>query len=181
MGFCLAFKVGNMTEKISKNVYYMLVGLPGSGKSTYFKMLRETYIQTGRPFVYCSTDDVIENYAEQHKKTYNEVFEDNIKVATKLVEANRDLAVKMAMDIIHDQTNLTTKKRKAWLDAIPDDWCKVAIVFEKPEETEWVNRLNSRPGKVIPEHILQSMESTYVKPTVEEGFDDVITIGEENA
>ena len=164
--------------KTSKNVFYMFVGLPGSGKSTYFKAMRDTYVNTARPFVYCSTDDVIEDRAKEKGKTYSEVFEDEIKMATKLVEANRDLAIKMEMDIIHDQTNLNPKKRKAWLDKIPSDWARICIVFQVPEhaEEEWKNRLTSRKGKHIPQHVIDQMEASYVEPTEDEGFDNVFFI-----
>jgi gluconate kinase len=49
----------------------------------------------------------------------------------------------------------------------------IAVVFRTPEPEEHSRRLASRPGKVIPDHVLQSMVSTFEIPTEEEGFDEI--------
>jgi hypothetical protein len=39
---------------------------------------------------------------------------------------------------------------------------------------EWNRRLDSRPGKTIPAHVLSSMIEHYEVPTEAEGFDKII-------
>jgi len=58
--------------------------------------------------------------------------------------------------------------------AIPKHYIKVAVVFDKPNHAEWVRRLNSRHGKTISPYILESMEKSFVYPSLKEGFDLII-------
>ena len=54
---------------------FMLAGIPTSGKSTYISKLLRDFPDA----VVISTDDYIEAVARETGKTYNEVFNDNIK------------------------------------------------------------------------------------------------------
>ena len=61
----------NLSEDYSHHpVAYILIGLPGSGKSTWIRNN-----QTKDDFVVISSDDEIEKYAKSQSKTYSEVFE----------------------------------------------------------------------------------------------------------
>jgi hypothetical protein len=52
----------------------------------------------------------------------------------------------------------------------------VAIAFGVPDDLQ--DRLASREGKTIPPKIVEGMIRNYKKPTEEEGFDHIITIGD---
>jgi gluconate kinase len=56
--------------------------------------------------------------------------------------------------------------------ALPD-YEHVAVVFATPEPAELARRLDQRPGKVVPESVVQHMINTFEKPTLEEGFVEI--------
>ena len=142
---------------------YMLIGVPASGKSTWV----ETY--KGDALV-ISTDNLIEEYASDNGKTYNEVFKGQIKIATKIAMEHAEAAFAADQDVIWDQTNLTKKSRKSKLAMVPEHYRKTAVFFATPLEEEWQRRLNSRPGKSIPAHILDSMVEMMEMPELDEGW-----------
>jgi predicted kinase len=118
-----------------------------------------------------STDKLIELEAGRQGKTYNDVFKDYIDTATKLMNADVLEAVAEGKDIIWDQTNTGRKSRKAKLAMMPG-YYKIAVMFATPEKEEWQRRINSRPGKMIPEGVLKAMAMGLQLP--EEGeFDEV--------
>jgi predicted kinase len=146
----------------------MLVGVPGSGKSTW---INSGIVGSG---VYvASTDNIIEGLAQIAGKTYDEMFKSSIKYAEKTMYVNVMDAVKRDMTIIWDQTNLTFKSRAKKLIMIPDHYMKIAVLFPTPQEKELQRRLSSRSGKTIPEHVIASMTDTMEVPMLAEGFDEV--------
>jgi predicted kinase len=118
-----------------------------------------------------STDKLIELEAGRQGKTYNDVFKDYIDTATKLMNADVLEAVAEGKDIIWDQTNTGRKSRKAKLAMMPG-YYKIAVVFATPEKEEWQRRINSRPGKMIPEGVLKAMAQGLQLPTEDE-FDEI--------
>jgi gluconate kinase len=46
-------------------------------------------------------------------------------------------------------------------------------VFKTPEADELKRRLESRPGKSIPDHVIKSMIDNFEMPTEEEGFKEI--------
>jgi predicted kinase len=150
--------------------FYMLIGVPASGKSTWRKA------NAGHAEI-ISTDDIIDHRAASMGLTYNDVFKDTIKEATRLANDHAYKAFRMNKDVIWDQTNLTAKSRKPKLALVPEHWEKIAVVFLTPDDAEWQRRLASRPGKSIPQHILMGMRDSMVFPDPEEGFNRIEVIG----
>lgn len=146
---------------------YMLVGVPGSGKSTW---LNNQGWAVDMPVI--SSDRFINDHAEKMGKTYNEVFDEYIKIATKLVDNQARVCHANGYDCIWDQTNTSAKSRKGKLDLFPG-YEKIAVVFRTPEKEEHDRRLASRPGKSIPVHVMNSMIENFQEPTLEEGFAEV--------
>lgn len=158
-----------------KPTMWMLIGVPGSGKSTWVENQIEDL--EGNVFI-ASTDNYIEYIAKSSWKTYNDVFKDNIKEAEKNMYVGVMNAVENDQDIIWDQTNITFKSRAKKLIMIPDHYTKIAVVFPTPEEEELQRRLASRPGKTIPEHILGGMIEMMEYPMMAEGFHSIIEFDE---
>jgi len=146
----------------------MLIGLPGTGKSTWFNRYPN---ETG--VAYISSDAIIERVAAEQGKTYSEVFKDAVKVAEKEMYEQVKVAVEAKQDIVWDQTNLNKSTRAKKLAMIPDEYRKIAVFFDLTEDHE--QRLASRPGKTIPPHIIQSMKNNVEKPDLDEGF-SVVTV-----
>ena len=147
----------------------MMIGVPASGKSTWVEKNK------GNALV-ISTDNLIEMYAAKNSKTYNEVFKDQIKLATKLAIEHAEAAFATGQDVIWDQTNVTRKSRSSKLAMVPDYYEKIAVVFTIPDRQELQRRLANRPGKIIPQNIVMAMASSLEQPGVDEGFDKIITV-----
>lgn len=155
------------------NTLYLLIGLPACGKS-YWTIKNAT-----EDVMIISSDNYIEERAKEAGITYNEAFGDHVKAASKHIFDMADEAMKLGRDVVWDQTNMTRKKRARIIQKF-SGYRKVAVVFEKPDNyhdiAQWFKRLNSRTGKNIPCHIIESMESSYQAPDYTEGFDEIIHI-----
>ena len=146
---------------------YQLVGVPGSGKSTW--VAEQDWSLT---CAHISTDKWVEIYAKEVGRTYSEVFVDFMPTAVDLMAREVVVAREMGRDIIWDQTSTTIASRTRKFNMLPD-YEHIAIVFKTPEHKELFRRLWSRPGKDIPEHVIYSMIGSWEEPTVEEGFKEV--------
>jgi gluconate kinase len=76
------------------------------------------------------------------------------------------------MDIIWDQTSTTVASRIKKFRMLPN-YEHIAVVFETPDRIELKRRLASRPGKVIPEVVVEGMLASFEMPTEEEGFTQI--------
>lgn len=151
----------------------VLVGLPGSGKSTYLNFVDDPEFG-GDVFIY-STDNYIEAKAKELGLTYNDMFKDNIDAATKHMNEVLNVAISAGIEVYWDQTNMSSKKRKNILSKFPKSYRKVCWCIVPPRNPEeWHelrHRLSSRKGKNIPAQIIAAMADSYVEPELDEGFD----------
>jgi tRNA uridine 5-carbamoylmethylation protein Kti12 len=122
--------------------------------------------------VYINTDKFVEAYALTTGKTYSEVFEFIMPRAVKMMTDEVIAAREQGQDIIWDQTSTTVHSRRKKLVMLPD-YRKIAVVFATPDAAELSRRLNSRPGKVIPDHVVTHMIENFEQPTLAEGFDQI--------
>ena len=146
---------------------YQLVGVSGSGKSTW--------VDTQDWTITCakvSTDKWVEIYAKEVGRTYSEVFADFMPTAVDLMAKEVVTAREMKRDIVWDQTSTTVKSRARKFNMLPD-YKHIAVVFRTPEHKELMRRLMSRPGKDIPDHVIASMIAGWEEPTEEEGFEEI--------
>lgn len=144
-------------------ILYMLVGVPGVGKSTWIK--QQDWIDENTIVV--STDDIVEQYAEQTDRTYNEVFKEFMPTAVKLMASQVEQARNEGQNIIWDQTSTTKASRAKKLRMLPD-YHAIAVVFLTPDRGELDVRLSGRPGKHIPKNVVDSMINGFEMPTEEE-------------
>ena len=146
---------------------YILVGVPASGKTTW--LMNQSWI-VGMEYV--STDFYVEKFAKRLGKTYNEVFDDVMPRAVRLMTRAVNRARAAGRDIIWDQTNTTVKSRAKKFRMLPD-YQHIAVVFDTPEPNEHARRLAGRPGKSIPDHVVRSMIDNFEMPTEQEGFKEI--------
>jgi predicted kinase len=146
---------------------YQLVGVPGSGKSTW---LSNQDWALGLTVV--STDNFVEDYAKAQGKTYSEVFDEYMPTAVDLMSNVVVHAREHGHDIIWDQTSTTVKSRTRKFRMLRD-YEHIAVVFKTPDADELAKRLASRPGKNIPDHVMRSMIEGFEQPTEEEGFKEI--------
>ena len=146
---------------------YQLIGVPGSGKSTWIK---NQIWALGLSVV--STDNFVEAYANQQGRTYSEVFKDYMPTAIDLMIQQVAYAQQHGHTVIWDQTSTTSASRRKKFRMLPD-YQHIAVVFKTPDPEELSRRLASRPGKIIPEEIVQDMIDRFEMPTLEEGFAEI--------
>lgn len=148
---------------------YVLVGVPGSGKTTWIGHQSFDWDKT----VIISTDKYVEQYARSVGKTYSEVFQEYMptaveKMAQAAVEAFQDNKI-----VVWDQTSTSVSTRAKKLRMTPKHYTKIAVVFQTPRK-EIHDKFLDRPGKEIPAEVIQDMITKFEYPTVAEGFDKII-------
>jgi predicted kinase len=146
---------------------YQLIGVPGSGKSTW--VASQDWTVT---CAHVSTDKWVDLYAKEVGKTYSEVFDEYMPTAVDLMAKEVVAAREMGRDIVWDQTSTGVKARARKFNMLPD-YEHIAVVFKTPEADELARRLASRPGKNIPDHVMRSMIKYFEMPTEEEGFKEI--------
>lgn len=146
---------------------YQLIGVPASGKSTWVQNQ-----DWAKDCVVVSTDEFVELYAREQGKTYNEVFDEYMPTAVDLMADKVVKAREAGRDIIWDQTSMSEKSRRRKFNMLRD-YEHIAVVFKTPEPDELKRRLDSRPGKAIPAHVIKSMIDNYNCPTEDEGFKEI--------
>lgn len=151
------------------NKCYQLIGVPGSGKSTW--VANQDW---AKDCTHVSTDMWVEMEADRVGKTYSEIFTEYMPKAVQLMARQVELARDINRDIIWDQTSTTLASRARKFNMLPD-YYHIAVVFRTPEHKELMRRLVSRwdSGKIIPEHVVASMIASWEEPTEEEGFDEI--------
>ena len=152
----------NKTPKL-----FVLVGVPGSGKSTWVANQ-----EWAKDCAYISTDHYVEKFARRLGKTYSEVFDLVMPRAVNLMAKAVISARSKGKDIIWDQTSTTINSRKRKFNMLRKYYA-IAVVFETPGSEELARRLASRPGKSIPQSVMDSMISNFQMPTEDEGFKEI--------
>ena len=153
-------------------IAYILVGVPGSGKSTWINNQMFDWNNT----VVASTDNHVDQEARRQGKTYNDVWQSTMPAAVQhMAQTVRD-AVRDGLNIVWDQTSTAVPARAKKLRMLPRNYRKIAVVFPTPDDKELARRLANRPGKNIPDSVMKQMISGFVMPTKEEGFDEIRVI-----
>lgn len=129
-----------------------MIGVPMSGKSTFISKITNIH-----EYVVLSTDNIIQNIADEHGITYNQAWGPYIKGATKKFNYDFAQALKENKNIIIDQTNLSASSRRKKLSIVPQHYDKIAVVLDTPSWEELYERNEKREGKRIPYSVLKSM------------------------
>jgi predicted kinase len=151
---------------------YVMVGVPGSGKSTWIQR------QDLTSAVVLSTDDYIEHRARALGKTYSDVFESEIKAAEQHLRLELVQAIKLNQVIYWDQTNISVNSRAKKLGAVPAHYRRIAVYFPTPLEVVQQRLLDraQATGKLIPASVMRRMTQQLTLPTISEGFDEIWSI-----
>ena len=146
---------------------YQMVGVPGSGKSTWIANQ-----EWARECIIVSTDAYVERFAARMGKTYSEVFDTVMKRAIRLMMRRVRWAHERNLDVIWDQTSTTISSRARKFSVL-FDYDHIAVVFRTPEWPELRRRLDSRPGKTIPRKVIKGMIHGWEEPSEAEGFVEI--------
>lgn len=156
---------------------FVLVGLPGSGKSTWCNGALAMHDKNN--YVVLSTDAYIEDRAKEKGISYNDAWKDNIKPASRHLQETLKKAIEDKKNIIWDQTNLSIKKRKEIIASVPEYYEKIAVVFEVDSLETIFKRVSERHvngQKFISKDVVINMSKTYETPTQDEGFDLIVNV-----
>ena len=144
---------------------YILIGAPGSGKSTW-----------GKQFV-ADNPDVVRLCPDEFRAKFG-TGESDQTVSAKAFAATRegmDTALVAGKDVLIDATNMHHKGRKDFLAiAKSHNANKIAVVFEATRETliERNKKRGLEGGRVVPTDVIVSFLNRYQPPTLEE-FDEI--------
>ena len=157
----------------------VMIGPPGCGKSTYIK---KNLSKPKDDYVVVSSDNIVMEMAKEFGiDDYSLAFIRFIGPASSRMLEVAEKYLLERRNIIWDQTNISVKSRKKIFSLLKkhkiEDYNIKAISFEITEE-EHNKRLEMRkiedPSKQIPQHVIESMRASYDKPSVKEGFHELL-------
>lgn len=150
---------------------YVLVGLPGSGKTTYARRRLPNTIRI-------SLDDL---RLMMSGRTYDERYEPAVAAAgTAALRAVLANARDWGMDVVFDATNVSRAWRERSLEvAAGTGIVPVAILIRCPLEVA-IER-NRRRRFPVPEEVIRRFHDSLEEPSREEGFAEVFVVDSEDS
>lgn len=149
-----------MAKTASKPKIVLLVGLPGSGKSTWAE---------GKLGVLSS--DALRELLADHP--------DNQNIHARVFRVLRDLLkhrLELKRPVTYvDATNLTPYEREPYFKLAQLFDCKVEAVFFDVPIDECIRR-NRERQRVVPDEVIRKMADRLIKPSAKEGFSRVQVI-----
>ena len=142
------------------NVLTVLVGIPGSGKSTYVEKNKQP------------NEEVLSSDRIRKELLSGEEDQTNNKLVFDTLYARARDVLSQGQDVIIDATNISASIRKKTLDYFSDlDLQRIATVINAPIEV-CVSRDKNRT-RSVGEDVVLKVARKYDPPTLEEGFDEI--------
>jgi predicted kinase len=142
------------------NKLYLLVGLPGSGKSIYAEKLKEEGI------IVHSSDAIREELGDINDQSKNEeVF----RILHKRIKND----LRDEKSVCYDATSLNRKRRIAFLKELKHISCKkICVLVATPYEMCVVQ--NFKRDRRVPVEVIWNMYKNFNVPCEQEGWDEII-------
>lgn len=144
-----------------KGAVILAIGLPGSGKSSWFKRHNITPLSS----------DVVRMllFDDAQEQRFQDLVFSNLRSMLKA-----RLIARRPLNYV-DATNLTPHERHSWIKLAKDYGYEVhAVFFEVPVEV--CLERNQRRDRVVDEAVLRRMAAKLKPPTFEEGFSKVTVV-----
>ena len=149
------------TPRTPKGVVVLAIGLPGSGKSSWFK--RNSVVPLSSDMV---RSLLFDDPAEQR---FQDLVFSNLRSMLKA-----RLIARRPMNYV-DATNLTPHERHNWIKLAKDYGYEVqAVFFDVPLEL-CIER-HQRRDRVVPEDVMRRMATKLKAPTFDEGFSKITVV-----
>ena len=153
-------------KRAPRGVVVLTIGLPGSGKSTWYKRRGITPLSSD-----LLRTILFDNITEQR---YQHLVFSTLR---SLLRAR--LIAKMPWNYV-DATNLSPHERKQWIKMAKGFGYEVqAVFFDVPVEV--CMERNRRRERVVPDDVMQRMASKLKPPTFTEGFSKIVVVRVKNA
>jgi predicted kinase len=144
-----------------KGVVVLAIGLPGSGKSSWFK----------RHSVVPLSSDMVRSllFDDVREQRFQDLVFSNLRSMLKA-----RLIAKRPMNYV-DATNLTPQERQHWIKLAKDYQYEVhAIFFDVPLDV--CLERHQRRDRVVPEDVMRRMAAKLKPPAFEEGFTKITVV-----
>jgi predicted kinase len=144
-----------------KGIVVLAIGLPGSGKSSWFK----------RHNVVPLSSDLVRSllFDDVREQRFQDLVFSNLRSMLKA-----RLIAKRPMNYV-DATNLTPQERQHWIKLAKDYNYEVhAVFFDVPLEV--CLERHQRRDRVVPEDVMRRMAAKLKQPTFEEGFAKITVV-----
>lgn len=144
-----------------KGTVVLAIGLPGSGKSSWFKRNKITPLSSDllRALLF---DDPTE-------QRFQDLIFSNLRSMLKA-----RLIARRPMNYV-DATNLTPQERQGWIKLAKDYGYEVhAVLFDVPLEVCMAR--NQRRNRMVPEEAMRRMAAKLKPPAFEEGFSKITVV-----
>ena len=150
-----------VTPRPSKGTVVLAIGLPGSGKSSWFKR------HNIRPLSSDLLRELLFDDAEEQR--FQDLVFSNLRSMLKA-----RLIARRPMSYV-DATNLNPHERHGWIKLAKDYGYDVqGLFFDVPLEV--CMERHTRRGRVVPEDIMRKMAAKLKPPTFEEGFSKITVV-----
>ncbi|MGA2967251.1 MAG: AAA family ATPase [Terriglobales bacterium] len=147
--------------RASKGTVVLAIGLPGSGKSSWFK----------RHDIHPLSSDLLREllFDDAQEQRFQDLVFSNLRSMLKA-----RLIARRPMNYV-DATNLTPHDRHSWIKLAKDYGYDVqGLFFDVPVEI--CMERHQRRGRAVPEDIMRKMAGKLKPPTFEEGFSKITVV-----
>ncbi|MFZ0796266.1 MAG: AAA family ATPase [Terriglobales bacterium] len=147
--------------RASKGTVVLAIGLPGSGKSSWFK----------RHNIHPLSSDLLREllFDDAQEQRFQDLVFSNLRSMLKA-----RLIARRPMNYV-DATNLTPHDRHSWIKLAKDYGYDVqGVFFDVPLEV--CMERHQRRGRAVPEDIMRKMAGKLKAPTFEEGFSKITVV-----
>ena len=149
------------SKKQPRGIVVLTIGLPGSGKTSWFRRRAITPLSSDllRMMLF---DDITEQR-----------YQDLVFSTLRYLLRARMIA-RMPWNYV-DATNLSPRERRGWIKMAQEFGYEVhAVFFDVPIEV--CTERNARRGRMVPDDVMQRMAGKLRAPTFEEGFSKITVV-----
>lgn len=148
-------------SKVAKGIVVLAIGLPGSGKSSWFK----------RHHIHALSSDLLREilFDDPTEQRYQDLVFSNLRSMLKA-----RMIARRPLNYV-DATNLSPHDRRTWIKLARDYGYDVhAVFFDVPLEV--CRERNQRRHRVVPEDAMRRMAARLRPPSFEEGFSKITVV-----